>query len=326
MLAGLSWSQNKVRTTGFETIGWTNANLSATQSSATNRNSTGGGNWTIPGAVPANVASGITPQAAAILAAAAASGRPANEQINEAVLLQLNPGANIGQLDNGLIPRLGREMEAEGSRDRVNGILSVEWRPTEALDLYLDTVVGKKHNKIERTDMNWVGRNGSMVPVDLQFDRSDCSNGCVVTRGTFANAQWFLEYRPYDEQTTFYSNWGKQVAIAAPGGNTREAPTGGVLQNTRYQGKDDYYFFMGTSMASPHVAGVAALIRSAHKGMPQGAVAALIRSSATPMSCPASWPASSPRRAGNARRVAGRGPEVTSPSRMGGSSPIRRAR
>ena len=69
-----------------------------------------------------------------------------------------------------------------------------------------------------------------------------------------------------DEQTTFYSNWGKQVAIAAPGGNTREAPTGGVLQNTRYQGKDDYYFFMGTSMASPQATGAAALLLGAAKG------------------------------------------------------------
>jgi serine protease len=63
-----------------------------------------------------------------------------------------------------------------------------------------------------------------------------------------------------DEATAFYSNWGKQIDIAAPGGNTRSDPTGGVLQNTLYAGKDDYFFFMGTSMASPHVAGVAALV------------------------------------------------------------------
>lgn len=63
-----------------------------------------------------------------------------------------------------------------------------------------------------------------------------------------------------NERTTFYSNWGKQITIAAPGGNTREHANGGVLQNTVQNGKEDYYYFMGTSMASPHIAGVAALI------------------------------------------------------------------
>ena len=41
----------------------------------------------------------------------------------------------------------------------------------------------------------------------------------------------------FDESTTFYSNWGKEIDIAAPGGNTRVDQNGdgkpdGVLQNT----------------------------------------------------------------------------------------------
>ncbi|HVZ86108.1 MAG TPA: S8 family peptidase [Polyangia bacterium] len=75
----------------------------------------------------------------------------------------------------------------------------------------------------------------------------------------------------FDGTTTFYSNWGPQIDIAAPGGNTRVDQDGdgkpdGVLQHTIVPGnisQTDYLWFMGTSMASPHVAGVAALIEGA---------------------------------------------------------------
>ena len=69
----------------------------------------------------------------------------------------------------------------------------------------------------------------------------------------------------------------------------------GLANRAIESGGGRYVWISGTSMASPHVAGVAALIRSAHPGMPQGAVAALIRASATPTPCPTDWPAGDPR-------------------------------
>jgi subtilisin family serine protease len=50
-----------------------------------------------------------------------------------------------------------------------------------------------------------------------------------------------------------------------------------------------YGFLNGTSMSSPHAAGVAALIREVHPGWSSGAVASALQRSASPLACPADW-------------------------------------
>ena len=110
-----------------------------------------------------------------------------------------------------------------------------------------------------------------------------------------------------------YSNTGSPVDVTAPGGDAGQT-TSAVFGRGRIlagwsstdatgnwealaaagraimSGGGRYVWISGTSMASPHVAGVAALIRQMNPKLPQGAVAAKIRASATYLACPTNWP------------------------------------
>jgi serine protease len=79
-----------------------------------------------------------------------------------------------------------------------------------------------------------------------------------------------------------YTSFGSEVALAAPGGDKSQGEEAGVLQQTLDPvdaTKSAYRWFQGTSMASPHVAGAAALVESLGVTDP-GAVSRLLTSTA----------------------------------------------
>lgn len=78
-----------------------------------------------------------------------------------------------------------------------------------------------------------------------------------------------------------YSSWGKELDIAAPGGDKSQGEAAGVLQNTidpQDVGRSVYASYQGTSMATPHVAGVAALLWAAGAKNPDQVEKALFAS------------------------------------------------
>jgi TonB-dependent receptor len=205
VLAGFAGVSNDSTTNGFETIGYTNPNISYNQCGVappppapgqnpinptsgaggfSNCNVGGGNGWVIPNTVPNNAGAGL----------------PAGQLITGAYLESLNPGLSLRDIDQAIIPRLGRPAYLDGTRERYSGLVSLEYRPSEDLNFYFDTLYSEAERDFNRLDINLIGRNGAMIPTNMEVDENH-----VVTSATFANAQFFLEARPYNEQVDY---WG----------------------------------------------------------------------------------------------------------------------
>jgi serine protease len=90
---------------------------------------------------------------------------------------------------------------------------------------------------------------------------------------------------------SYYSNYGAKVDITAPGGETRRGtvstPQNGILSTlntgTTTPGGETYTPYQGTSMAAPHIAGLAALVLAKNSALTPAQVETLIKNNARPL-------------------------------------------
>lgn len=130
--------------------------------------------------------------------------------------------------------------------------------------------------------INAANSNGATVVVAAGNDSRNAWNT------TPANCSGVLTVGATDRYgaQSYYSNYGRVVDVSAPGGDTSYRGHG--VLSTVNSGRTSiarpaYSYYQGTSMATPHVAGVAALVKSANPRLSAADVANVIRNSTKPM-------------------------------------------
>lgn len=152
--------------------------------------------------------------------------------------------------------------------------------PAKVLNLSLGG--GGACGTTSQTAINGARSRGASVIVAAGNSNTNASNS------TPANCSGVVTVAALDRYgaRAYYSNYGNVVALAAPGGDTRSSASNGILSTlnagTSTPGADNYAYYQGTSMATPHVAGVAALLYSVKPSATPDQIATALKSSARP--------------------------------------------
>ncbi|HWA00628.1 MAG TPA: TonB-dependent receptor [Caulobacterales bacterium] len=219
-LFGYAGVRNQSSTDGFETIGWTNPNLTYNQCGVAPTGSNTGTSAASECNSGANgyAAGGNGFRWADFVPTVAPPGTTAGQTVDAAMLQSLNPGLTLQQLGSAFLPRLGRPSHFDGDRNRDAVLASFQFSPGPGTELYLDIMAAQADRKFNREDLMFEVRNSGGNPATsyafLPYHMTVDSNN-VVTGGDFYNARLFLEARPYHEELEFLNvNPGGSFQIA----------------------------------------------------------------------------------------------------------------
>ncbi|HQZ21583.1 MAG TPA: S8 family peptidase [Thermoflexales bacterium] len=89
-----------------------------------------------------------------------------------------------------------------------------------------------------------------------------------------------------DGKRAYYSNYGSLVTLAAPGGDQSSGAQNGILSTLNSgltsPGQMAYAYYQGTSMATPHVAGIIALMLARNNSLTPDQIKTILKQTVTP--------------------------------------------
>ena len=129
-----------------------------------------------------------------------------------------------------------------------------------------------------QTAINAVNAAGAVVVVAAGNEDADVTNAQPAN----CNGVITVAASARDGSRAIYSNYGSLVEIAAPGGDSLGSIYSTINSGTHGPVSDAYGNYQGTSMATPHVAGIVSLMLSANPSLTPAQVLQIIQATATP--------------------------------------------